>query len=186
VVSEMLGFQELAKLSGLSEAALRKRRSRGQLPDQDAPGPKWRRESLAEFLKEGAPVPAADRSVPQEARSTDGPSVATPERSAPATAPPVPSQPAFPGEDAEDIRRRAMTIADVLACPHPVQDRKVTGYATICVVCGRRMEGRDRWTGAGYAGWTPALLERCPHPEAERRHHSWGSACGVCGRLLRS
>lgn len=74
-----------------------------------------------------------------------------------------------------------MTIAEILACAHPADDRKVTGYMVMCLRCGRRMEGRDRWAGAGWAGWSPALLATCPHPEAERRSRPWGSSCAVCG-----
>jgi hypothetical protein len=95
-----------------------------------------------------------------------------------------PSGPAFAGEDAEDRRRRSMTIADVLACPHPADDRKHTSYMTICVVCGRRQVGVDRFTGAGYAGWSKEKLAACPHPTSERISHAWGGQCGVCGRLL--
>ena len=165
-MSELLGYEELAELTGRSVGALRVARSKGRLPEQDAPGPRWRRESLAGFLAEGAPVPAADRSEP-------------------ATAPPVAPRPPFSGEDAEDRRRRAMTIAEILACPHPADDRKVTGYMTMCVVCGRRMEGRESWTGGGYAAWTPGWREHCPHPAAERRSHPWGTQCGVCGSGVR-
>ena len=30
-----------------------------------------------------------------------------------------------------------MTIEQVLACPHPEEDRKVTPVMVMCVVCGR-------------------------------------------------
>jgi hypothetical protein len=57
-----------------------------RLPEQDAPGPKWRRETLAAFLAEGArvsettklggsdPVPAGAPSAVTEASSGSGPS----------------------------------------------------------------------------------------------------------------
>jgi hypothetical protein len=84
-----------------------------------------------------------------------------------------------------DIRRRSMTITDVLACPHPADDRKVLGYMTLCVVCGRRQEGRDSWVGGGYAAWTPGWQAVCPHPDTERNGRPWGTTCGVCGKLIR-
>ncbi len=191
-MSEMLGYEELSELTGRSIGALRVARSKGRLPDQDAPGPKWRRESLAEFLKEGAAVPAGGPPAPPAPGSGTPASPATPAPPAGVLAPPVASGPApsttappFPGEDAEDRRRRSMTIADVLACPHPVQDRKVLPYMVLCVVCGRRQEGRDRFTGGGYAAWTAGWQATCPHPEGERRHHPWGVQCGVCGSSVR-
>jgi hypothetical protein len=163
-------------------------RSKGRLPQQDAPGPRWRRESLAEFLKEGTAVPTGAPSAAPAPRSGTPASPVTPVSSAARTAAPVtssvPSRP-FPGEDAEDRRRRSMTVADVLACPHPAEDRKVTGYATICVVCGRRQSGRDSWAGAGYAGWDSSKLAACPHPDAERISRPWGQSCGVCGKPIR-
>jgi len=153
--------------------------------------------AAAELATVGAPVPADVKlpddgaggpSVAQEARSPAPGQPSTPASSAalqeaPATsgAPPRP----FPGEDAEDRWRRSMTIADVLACPHPATDRKVTGYMTMCVVCGRLQQGRDRWGGAGYAAWTAGWQAACPHPATDRLSHAWGTQCGVCGRLLR-
>jgi hypothetical protein len=152
--------------------------------------------AAAELGSLGAPVPAdvklpdagaADHTAAPEPRWAPEASPATPgPPAAPTAAPVVPvTAPAFPGEDAEDRRRRSMSLAEVLACPHPTDELKRTGYVAFCLRCGRRMEGRDSWTGAGWAGWSPALLAACPHPEAERRSHAWGSSCGVCGRLLR-
>ena len=57
-MAELLGYEELSELTGRSVGALRVARSKGRLPEQDAPGPKWHRESLAAFLKEGTKVPA--------------------------------------------------------------------------------------------------------------------------------
>jgi hypothetical protein len=181
----MLGYEELSELSGRSVGALRVARSKGRLPEPDAPGPRWRRESLAALLKEGAPVPAGGPSVAREPRSGPGPSTATPERSEPATAAPVPSRPPFAGDDAEDRRRRSMTITDVLACPHPPEDLKRLPYMVMCVRCGRRQEGRDRFTGGGYAAWAPGWRQACPHPEGERVARPWGLACLVCGQSVR-
>jgi len=78
-----------------------------------------------------------------------------------------------------------MTLVEFLECVHPLDDRKVLPYMTICVVCGRRQEGRDRWSGAGYASWSKEKLAACPHPAAERIQHAFAAQCGVCGRLLR-
>jgi hypothetical protein len=78
-----------------------------------------------------------------------------------------------------------MTLEQVLACTHPDEDRKRTGYMVMCVRCGRRQEGRDSFTGAGYAGWAPGWQATCPHPEAERIPRPWGQACGVCGKVVR-
>jgi len=181
---DLIDYAALAELSGRSVGALRVMRSRGQLPEPDAPGPRWRRETLAAFLAEGAPVSAGGPPAATEASSGPGPSVATPERSAPATAPPVPSRP-FLGEDAEDRRRRSMTISDVLTCPHPVDDRKHTSYMVMCLRCGRRQSGRDSFTGGGYAAWTAGWQVTCPHPEAERISRPWGQSCGVCGSSVR-
>ncbi len=55
----LLGYGELAELLGKSVGAVRNMRLRGQLPEPDAPGPRWRRETLAGLLDSGAPVPAA-------------------------------------------------------------------------------------------------------------------------------
>lgn len=182
----LLGYEELAVAIGRSVGAVRNMKLRGQLPEPDAPGPKWRRSSLVDLLKEGAPVPAGGPSAVAALRSDAGAPADTPERSEPATVPPVTREP-FTGTDAEDIRRRAMTLAEILACPHPAGDRKVTGYMTMCVVCGRRMEGRDRWAGAGWAGWDKAKLAACTHPVSERRAHLSGHAqCGVCDVLLKA
>jgi hypothetical protein len=150
----------------------------------------------AELSKVGAPVPAdvrlpdagaADRSVAQEARGAPPASgEATPQPPAAGIAAPVAAvtAPAVPGEDAEDRRRRSMTIEQVLSCPHPEEDHKRTGYMVMCVRCGRRQEGRDRWAGAGYAAWTPGWQAACPHPATERISRPWGAACGVCGTLV--
>src|SRR5262245_56452539 len=181
----MLGYEELSALTDRSVGALRVARSKGRLPDQDAPGPRWRRETLAAFLGEGTAVPTGDPSVAQEARSGAPAPSNAPERSPGLQGAPVasdaPSRPGFAGEDAEDRRRRSMTIADVLACTHPDEDRKRTGYMVMCVRCGRRQEGRDRWAGAGYAAWTPGWQASCPHPASERVARLWGDACTVCG-----
>jgi hypothetical protein len=78
-----------------------------------------------------------------------------------------------------------MTLDEVLACPHPDDDHKRTGYMVMCVRCGRRQEGRDRWAGAGYAAWTDGWQKTCPHPDGERQDLRFASRCGVCGALLR-
>ncbi len=185
-MSEMLGYEELSELTGRSVGALRVARSEGRLPEPDAPGPRWRRESLAGLLKEGAPVPAGGPSAVAVARAPGSwPYPDTPVPSAGLHAAPAASKPGFTGEDAEDRRRRSMTLEQVLACPHPADDRKVLPYMAMCLRCGRRQEGRDRWAGAGYAGWDPSKLAACPHPTSERVQHAWGGQCGVCGRLLR-
>jgi hypothetical protein len=78
-----------------------------------------------------------------------------------------------------------MTLEQVLACPHPAEDWRKLGYATVCVMCGRRQQGRDSWIGASYAGWSKEKLAGCPHPPTERRELGRGAACGVCSALPR-
>ena len=186
---DLIDYEELSRLTGRSVGALRVARTRGQLPDQDAPGPKWRRESLAGFLAEGVRVPASGPPVPEVAPASAPPSSGTPELPAERTAAPVtavPPKEPFVGEDAEDRRRRSMTLEQVLACPHPADDLKKLSYATICVVCGRRQVGRDTFVGAGYAGWDKAKLAACTHPVAERvRHLSGHDRCALCNVLLK-
>ncbi len=153
----LLGYGELAELLGKSVGAV----------------------TLAGLLDSGAPVPAAGRSVAPEPRSAPPAPPAAPGMAAPVP-PPAPVVP----EDAEDRRRRGLTIAEVLACPHPDDERRRLGYMTMCVRCGRRQTGRDEWSGAGYAGWDAAELAACPHPEEGRRRHSWGTTCGACGKRV--
>jgi hypothetical protein len=179
---ELLGYEELSALTGRSVGALRVARSKGRLPEPDAPGPRWRRETLEAFLTSDARAVAGDRVAAPAPSSGPGPSPATPVSSGARTAAPAASGLPFPGADAEDARRRSLTIDDVLACPH--DELKRTTYAAWCLRCGRRLQG-DRFTGAGYLSWTPGLLERCPHPPGERVARPWGAACLLCGSPLR-
>lgn len=199
-----MDYAALGALLGKSVGALRVMKSRGQLPEPDGPGPSWRRERLTGLLAEGssATVPP----LPDDATTAVGlglPVAAPAPRSGPAATPATPgpagagtgapatsasratwrprSEPWDGGDDPEERRKRSMSLADVLACPHPEEERKRTGWGSLCVRCGRLQSGRDSWSGGGHAAWQDPELTSCPHPEEERT----GPLCRVCGRTVR-
>lgn len=182
----LLDYAAVAGLLGKSVGAVRNMKLRGQLPQPDGPGPSWRRATVEEYLAEGAKTPPAMPAAPE----VPGAQVPAAGRSAapearPAPAPSRPTPPPAVGEDEEDRRRRSITLAEVLECPHPEDERKKTGYMTMCIRCGRRQVGPDRFAGAGFAGWDAAKLATCPHPAAERAATSLGARCGVCLQVAR-
>ena len=115
-MAELLGYEELSELTGRSVGALRVARSKGRLPEQDAPGPKWHRESLAAFLKEGTKVPAGGPSGAPEPR---------PDAAAPSDTP-----------VASTSLQGAPLAADRGACPHPREERRSHMWGITCASCG--------------------------------------------------
>jgi hypothetical protein len=115
MVSDLLGYAELAELTGRSVGALRVARSKGRLPEPDeaGPPPKWRRATVEEFLKEGGRVRAGDGTAAPGATSEPPASPATPE-------PVTPSQ-----------------AAPVASCLHPKQERVLRPWGAFCGACGR-------------------------------------------------
>lgn len=193
----LLGYEELAGLLGKSRGAVRNMRLRGQLPEPDGDGPRWRRSTVEVFLERGGAgsppgpstkVPELDgpRQVPARvdaASGVGGPVRVLEVRPVAEEAPP-PAVVELPAGDP----RQSMTLEEVLGCEHPVGERRRLPYMAWCAACGQRQVGEDRWAGLGYAGWKGTLAARVAcdaggHPAGARVLLASGRGwCSYCQR----
>jgi hypothetical protein len=155
VMSVMLGYEEVAALLGRSVPAVRNMKLRGQLPEPDAPGPRWRPETIDRWqwsqggALDEASSPEPEPEEPPAVAAGDGPVDGPVDASAPARPAVAATPEAAPqrkrrlsplsrpaGERGDLVAWAARVAREQLACPHPKRERKSFVWGTSCGRCG--------------------------------------------------
>jgi len=161
----VLGYMELAERLGKTPGALRVMRSRGQLPEPDAPGPRWRPETIERWTW-----------TAEGAAAVEAPVVASEEE--PAAEPPVAVAPA------PAVVEPAPDAVAVEAPPAPAPAPAPVPPATPASARPALSRPADAHGGLkDFRARTAREQLACLHPRAERQSLPWGARCGRCGLL---
>jgi hypothetical protein len=169
-LGELLGYDELAVLLGKSRGSLRVMRSRGQLPDPDADGPRWRRSTIEGFLERGAagvgvvsPGPSTKPADPDVERSSVPERRGERDRWADAQVRALQGLGERPGVAAPPVQEPAARPGSSPAVsPRPVPPPVVPS------------DPRQ--------SMTPGEVSACEHPDGRRKSLGYMTVCQACGR----
>ncbi len=170
----LLGYDELVEMLGKSRGSLRVMRSRGQLPDPDADGPRWRRGTIEGFLERGA------GSAPGPSTKPDIPVVQRPAAEAGHHRASTQNRSGGPVVRSERDRQADAAVAALQGLGgRPAVAAPPVGEPAAVV---ERRPVPPVVPADPRVGMTPGEVAACEHPDGRRKSLGYMTVCQACGR----